>query len=79
MKHRIRLQGDEFRQMKPNLTLMLNKTKVSNNGNICFVMRDRAGQEYTHWLNDVEKEQFKAKYDVNKFINSANRNKSREV
>ena len=68
MKHRIRLQGYEFRQMKPKLILLLNKTIVSNNGNICFIMRDRAGQEYSHWLNDIEKEQFKAKYDINRFI-----------
>jgi len=75
MKHRIRLQGYEFRQMKHNLTLLLNKTKVSNNGNICFIMRDRTGQEYTHWLNDDEKEQFKMKYNINRFIDSTNKNK----
>lgn len=59
MKHRIRLQGYEFRNKKKDLILLLNKTIVSHKGNICFVMKDINNQEYTHWLNDIEKEQFK--------------------
>ena len=56
MKKRLkRLQGREWYELKDQLTC-IKVIKVTPEGNVKILLKDKEGTKYVHWLSDKEKE-----------------------
>ena len=56
MKKRLkRLQGREWYELKDQLTYT-KVIKITSEGNIKILLKDKDGTKYVHWLSDREKE-----------------------